>query len=135
MFKCIDCGEEKPILTEVGTGRALTDAGESVCYACCAVRDKAYMVEHGRATLYLSLAVRPRTWGGLTRVGTVSNWPGTLDLGYKLPVTLGRHNIARTRYDVWFNGPDGHIWHGVTYGDNTQICHCRRTKRLVSKVA
>jgi hypothetical protein len=20
-------------------------------------------------------------------------------------------------------------WHGVTYGDNTQICHCKRVKK------
>jgi hypothetical protein len=131
-FKCIDCGEEKPLQTNGGTGRALTDAGESVCYACCAVRDRAYMVEHGRITLYLTLAARPQAWGGLTRAGTVSNWPGTLNLGFDLPVTLGRHNIAGRRYDVWFDGPDGHKWHGVTYGDNTQICHCKRTKRLVA---
>jgi hypothetical protein len=42
--------------------------------------------------------------------------------------TTGRHNIAGVRYDVWFRGPDGHVWWGVQYGDMTQICHCKRTK-------
>ena len=31
-----------------------------------------------------------------------------------------------TTYDVWFIGPDGKEWHGVQYGDLTQVCHCRR---------
>lgn len=33
------------------------------------------------------------------------------------------------RIDVWFNGPDGHLWHGVNYGHNSQLCHCRRTRK------
>ena len=73
------------------------------------------MTEHGRIMLYLSN-------------GEVMNWPGTLR--FPAHVRKGRHNIAGSRYDVWFAGPDGFQWHGVQYGDNTQICHCKRTKQV-----
>lgn len=61
---------------------------------------------------------------------TASNWPHTLV--FRAHGQVGRHNIAGKRYDVWFNGPDGYEWHGVTYGDWTQLCHCKRTKRKAS---
>jgi hypothetical protein len=56
----------------------------------------------------------------------VINWPGTL----RIPVdysSAGRHNIAGTRTDVWFRF-GGAEWHGVTYGEMTQIVHCKRKK-------
>lgn len=117
-FHCIDCDKDKPIQTNGGTGYATTDKG-LVCYECCAKRDRDEMVATGRATLYLTIAKDGKNC-------TVSNWPGSLKFtgGWQ----KGRHNIARVRYDVWFVGPDGANWHGVQYGDNTQICHCRRTK-------
>jgi len=98
------------------TGYGTDDNGNKACFDCCGIVDKMRMVKQGRAVLYLDYAG-----------GTVSNWPGT----YKVNVwssKTGRHNIAGKRYDVWFKGPDGHYWHGVTYGDYTQICHCKRTK-------
>lgn len=55
------------------------------------------------------------------------NWPGSLE--FRCWTRTGNHNIARTRYDVWFYGPDGYIWYGVTYGEDTQLCHCKRTKK------
>lgn len=53
------------------------------------------------------------------------SWPGTLKI--KCHVRTGRHNIAGTRYDVWFTF-NGKNFYGVTYGDKTQICHIRRIK-------
>ena len=56
----------------------------------------------------------------------VTNWPGTL----KLRVTgrkMGSHNIAVWRYDMWFQF-EGFLWHGVRYGNNTQLVHCKRTR-------
>jgi hypothetical protein len=89
-----------------------------VCYECCATRDKETMRSTGKATLYL-------TYNDGARRGYVKNWPGTLCfLGQ---VSKSRHNISRTRYDVWFMF-EGRVWHGVQYGENTQICHCKRTK-------
>ena len=60
----------------------------------------------GRATLYL-----------VKRDGAhfVTDWPSVLS--FKAAVRKGHHNIARYRYDVWFTGPDGAQWHGVTYGE------------------
>ena len=42
-------------------------------------------------------------------------------------------DIAGKRLDVWFYGPDGYIWHGVQYGDNTQIVHCKRSSERVQR--
>ena len=111
----LDCGHpvgKHDILT---TGYGIVH-GKRLCFDCCADHERAEMSKTGRGMLYLS------TSGG---TGTVSNWPGTL----KVPcgVRRGRHNIAGTRYDVWFK-LDGRDWHGVQYGENTQICHCKRLK-------
>ena len=139
-FRCSVCGEIKPVQTEGGTGYGYDANGFVVCYACCGKQDREDMIRTGKATLYLTcepaskmrLNGRPYTPStlsqgtGRNRAGKVSNWPGTLE--FPCTTTVGRHNIARTRYDAWFTGPDGKPWHGVTYGDNTQICHCKRLK-------
>lgn len=57
----------------------------------------------------------------------IGNWSGGLSFPC-ITMHKGSHNIARVRYDVTFRGPDGKQWRGTTYGDNTQICHCRRLK-------
>lgn len=139
-FQCVKCGQEKQVQESGGTGYAEDKDGGKICYACMADIDREAMVKDGKATLYLTceparnmfLHGRPFTIGTLTQghgrktAGTVGNWPGTLT--FPCNTRVGNHNIARWRYDVWFRGPDGYTWHGVTYGDNTQICHCRRTK-------
>ena len=129
-FKCNDCGEFKPVQTEGGTGYARLKDGSNICYECCGIRDRADMVKTGRGVLYLSSVPAPdcmknQPWNTIR--GRLSNWPGTLE--FKVDATKkGRHNMAGSRYDVWFTGPDGKDWHGVQYGENTQICHCRRIK-------
>ena len=113
-FRCSACHTVKPVKHSGGTGYGYDRDDNLVCYACCSERDKRDMRANGRATLYLSQ-------------DKVTNWPGTL----AFPVAerrTGYHNIAGKRYDVWFRGPDRALWHGVQYGDNTQICHCRRIK-------
>jgi hypothetical protein len=72
----------------------------------------------GRATLYLASTKE--------RNPDITNWPGTLRFR-AFAVLKGRHNIAGTRYDVYFR-VNGAEWHGVQYGENTQILHCKRTK-------
>lgn len=124
IFRCVRCKKLKPIQRDGGTGYAVNDAGEKTCYACCGELDAQSMREGNRIVLYLT---HTRDNGTDYPKTEVSNWPGTL----RLPVQrqrIGRHNIAGKRYDVWFNGPDGAVWHGVTYGDNTQICRCRKLK-------
>lgn len=119
-FLCHECKEAKPFPSEGGgTGYGYDSDHNPICYECCGKRDRAHMLKEGRITLYLTT----------DRHGDcrVSNWPNTLSFkgGYK----VGRHNFSGKRYDVWFHGPEGTKWHGVTYGDNTQLCHCKRLKK------
>lgn len=116
---CSVCGETKSH-TGIGTGYGVNQGGAKVCYECCAKSDRADMVKTGRATMYLT------TLSG-DGAAKVTNWPGSLEFHGRYSV--GRHNIARRRYDVSFIGPDGFWWSGTQFGDNTQICHCKRTKR------
>jgi hypothetical protein len=83
----------------------------------CAGQDAALeLIRFGDAALYLDMDRRE-----------VINWSGTVRFPIRR-VRKGRHNVARVRHDVWFNGPDGFVWHGVLYGMNTQVVHCKRTK-------
>lgn len=126
-FKCSKCGEVKPVHKDGGTGYGLFGKSKrKVCYACCAELDKLDMVKTGKALLYLShhCGLQPANALPLPQVWTVSNWPGTLK--FNAHVRVGAHNIAGKRYDAWFKDHTGRNWHGVTIGDNTQICHCRR---------
>lgn len=94
---------------------------QQICYECCAIRDVADMKRFGKATMYLTSSKQR----GFTF--EVTNWPGTLK--FPCPYSRqGKHNIARNRTDVWFKGPDDFIWHGVHYGDWSQIVHVQRTK-------
>ena len=116
METLLDCGHPPSPHLSCTTGYGLNPIdGKRSCYKCCAAIDATYMKEKGRIALYL-------TESGVT------NWPGSLSFPV-LARTKGGHNIAQSRYDVWFRGPDNFIWHGVQYGENTQICHCRRTKK------
>jgi hypothetical protein len=129
---CTRC--KRPIVRpsgSIGTGYGENSEGEIVCYSCCGELDKEEMIKTGRATLYLNCepahyAKHPE---GRKMAGEVTNWPGTLR--FKCHTRYGKHNIAGVRYDCWFVGPDGFEWHGIKYGDNTQLVHCRRTKRKV----
>lgn len=113
----LDCGHMSTP-TQLTVGYGIDADGKRHCYACCAVRDRAQMEEAGKATLYLveERGKRPE----------ITNWPGSLRFPAG-PVRKGRHNIAGTRYDTWFDGPGG-TWHAVQYGENTQIAHCKRVK-------
>ena len=123
-FDCADCGEHKVHVNPTGNGgvgyaRVSEDGIEKkVCYDCCGKRDLVQMEAEGRIALYL-----------VKREGKqiVVNWPGTLSFPVRYSRT-GRHNIAGTREDVWFTGPDGREWWGVSYGQWTQICRCKRLK-------
>lgn len=79
------------------------------------------MIKTGRVTLYLIIVNN-----GSSNYAKVTNWSGTLHFDF-LEYKKGNHNITGKRYDTWFIF-NGYFWHGVTYGDNTQICHCKQTK-------
>ena len=114
-FQCRTCLAMFPMQTEGGTGYGTDKRGHKHCYACCGKRELASMQRTGKATLYLT---------SKANVYTVTDWPGSLR--FECRVRVGRHNIAGKRYDAWFR-VDGQLWHGVQYGDNTQILHCKRT--------
>ncbi len=127
-FRCDCCGETKhPDPDSCGTGYRTNEKGQKICYACCGKEDKEYMIENGRTVLYYTPAVSC-TIRLFHEPAKISNWPGTLTF-HPIYTKQGRHNIARSRVDVWFNGPDGFVWWGVQYGDFTQILHCKRTKK------
>ena len=115
MTETLECGHKESPHSDITRGYGTDADGKRQCYQCCADLDRAYMIEHGRIALYLTDKA-------------ITNWPASLSFPV-LSRTTGRHNIAGVRYDVWFRGPDGATWHGVQYGDNTQICHCKRTKQ------
>ncbi len=112
-FKCSVCGKEKEIKKDGGTGYGVNDKDEKVCYECCGVQDTEYMKNNNRIDLY---------WDGKE----ITNWPGSLRIKPR-STKDGKHNMAGKRYDTWFTFA-GKEWHGVTYGDNTQIHHCKAYK-------
>jgi len=137
---CADCGKTiEPPANSCGTGYGVARDGAKVCYECCGKRDAEDMRQTGKATLYYFAGTRtPTNPDGLRvvcgatdnndkTVSRVGNWPGTLMFRVKT-WTHGKHNIARERLDLWFIGPDGKRWHGVRYGRDTDILHCRRLK-------
>jgi hypothetical protein len=131
-FHCVDCNLDKPIQTDGGTGYATFMDGDKVCYACVAVRDMAAMIEHGRSSALPLYLTRKSIHKPNDGTWAVTNWPNTLSFPVQR-ITQGGHNIAGKRLDVWFYGPDGYIWHGVQYGDNTQIVHCKRSSERVQR--
>lgn len=128
----LDCGHSPSPHDEHTTGYGETPDGRKICWQCCADRDAQQMRDTGKITLYLSLAnekdTAPNGFNGLNGKQVsrwqVSNWPGSLK--FNAYVKKGAHNMAGSRYDAWFTGPDNTQWHGVQYGENTQLCHCRR---------
>jgi len=116
MNNILDCGHPPSKHGSYTTGYGITPDGGKHCWDCCAKYDRQRMIDTGKIILYL------------TRKGNIdiaTNWPGTLSFNVSVP-SVGRHNLAHVRYDVWFRGPDNKQWHGVQYGYNTQILHCKR---------
>lgn len=102
-----------------GSGYGIeSNTGHRYCYLCCGVKDALQMERGEPIVLYLA-----KTDNGYV----VSNWPKTLVFANPY-VRKGSHNIARTRYDAWF-WFRGVQWHGVNYGEHSQILYCKPTKQ------
>lgn len=114
----LDCGHSS-MPTEFTPGYGIDKQGKRICYKCCGEMDKETMIKTGKITLYLCQ-------DGVNG-SKVSNWPDSLSFKVSY-LKKGRHNIARTRYDFWFTGPDGKQWHGVNYGENSMLANCKRIK-------
>jgi len=125
-FTCNQCQREIVHEDSFTTGYALDKDNSKICYDCCAWNDNETMIKEGHSKhLPLYLGKQPVPEDGSYR-WKISNWPGTLAF-YAYCSRNGRHNMAGTRTDVWFHGPDGFVWHGWQVGDSS-IVHCKRTK-------
>jgi hypothetical protein len=113
-FHCSVCHLDKPVTPGPTTGYAINADGSRTCFDCCAVHDRIAMRDGDRITLYYHRE-------------SVINWPGTL-LIVPDRVRHGRHNIGRTRVDVWFTEEEfGSRWYGVNIGSG-EILRCRKLK-------
>lgn len=110
----LDCGHVPSPHDANTTGYGVTPGGLAMCWDCCARLDESTMDTNGRIALYL-------------HEREVTNWPGSLKFRV-VEKRKSRHNIAGVRYDVWFHDRHGKTWHGVQYGNNTQVVRCRRLK-------
>jgi len=129
----LECGHPESPHSSFTRGYGTNDKGERHCYDCCTDQDLSWMKDKGRIALYLvPVTQQERTEGKAPYSASysVTNWLGHI-FAFVRRSTKGRHNIARTRIDVWFPH-DGYMWHGVQYGEMTQIVHCRRTKEKVN---
>jgi hypothetical protein len=122
----LDCGHPISQHSNCSTGYGIEKDGRKICYACCAERDKAQMRENGEIILYLMREQSTPWENDNLYTHYVTNWPNSLRIQCGVP-KISKHNIAGTRYDVWFRF-EGQNWHGVQYGENTQVCHCKRLK-------
>ena len=143
-FHCDMCGRNLPTGGNgCGTGYGKDASGDLICYRCCGILDLDEMAAAKpgeRVMLYLTFdkilpqRERVRSRHHLPRWyvsgGYVSNWPGSLKFK-TLNIKEGYHNIARVRYDTWFQDHTGAWWWGVQYGDQTQIIHCMKLKHAV----
>jgi len=121
-MKCDRCNKEIVKPEGCGTGYATNEHNETICYECCAEEDREWMRTHDKIDLYLTETKVEDRWKW-----SITNWPGTLRFD-NLHVRQGYHNIAGVRRDtwIWF---EGRRWHGVRYGDNTQVVHLKKLKK------
>lgn len=123
----LDCGHAESPHSDHTRGYSTDSNGKRSCYNCSAEIQRQFMRDDGRATLYLTKNLNfdpARLSSPYAPTHYIGDWPG----GIKLPVwhvKKGRHNITRVRYDFRFRF-EGTEWHGVQYGDNTQLAHCKR---------
>jgi hypothetical protein len=135
-FYCSCCKKNVSIEhSECTTGYATKRNNHKVCYNCCAKLDKERMIKDGQITLYLTMLPKGMKKDGtiatigldaISQLAKITNWPGSLIIWGRWK--KGRHNIVNNRYDVWFMFENSQ-WHGVQYGDNTQLLHCKQVKK------
>lgn len=111
-----DCGHMESDHSDITRGYGIDGEGKTHCVACCAEQTRQRMRDTGRITLYLEGEGPDRYW--------LTDWHASLVI-FPYRARTGRHNWAGKRYDVWFSFEECD-WHGVQYGDNTQLCHCKR---------
>lgn len=117
--RVLDCGHTPSEHSHFTTGYGTRGDGSRHCYACCAQRERAEMLETGRAVLYLT-----RDADGYK----VGNWPDSLTFrAHRVKHAPRARGFDADRVDVWFTDVAGAEWHGVNRGGD-QILRCRRLK-------
>ena len=144
-FHCDMCGRNLPTGGNgCGTGYGKDADDNVICYRCCGILDLDEMAAAKpgeRVTFYLTfhragdpphmrLHPYPGRPSWIVGQGYISNWPGSFRFEVK-NIKVSWHNIARVRYDTWFQDHTGAWWWGVQYGDQTQIIHCMKLKHAV----
>jgi hypothetical protein len=115
-FICSQCNEHKKHESEISTGYGKDKNDNKVCFACCGLNDAKSLNEllpKEKICFYYANNL-------------ICNWPNTLSIK-PYHVRYGRHNIARTRQDIYFYF-NGRNFHAVQYGSNSQIAHIKLLK-------
>ena len=126
------CDEEKAWVScamSEGYARKSSNFSHKICYKCCAKLDMAEMDRERKITLYLSYKVEkpPQQRSIFTsdlKDAHVSNWPGTLK--YPCTVSKSRTPKGKSKYEATFKDHRGFLWHGVLYGEDSQLIKCKR---------
>ena len=133
-YTCKTCGKEFPCVDPASPhagNYGVDKENNKHCPACCAEWEKADLLENRKGMLYLTYDNEDRNYqtSGFIypKNGKLTNWHGLLSIPIRA-IKIGKHNIAGRRFDVWFTW-QGKEWHGVQYGDYTQICHIRQVKK------
>lgn len=129
----LECGHVESEHGEFTRGYGTDSEGNRFCFDCCTDQDKKQMMDTGKIALYLVSIPEdelPVIRGGMSYdsrvIAHITNWPGMISIPI-YGISKGRHNWAYVRYDVWFTFA-GEEWHGTQYGNDTQLCHCKRLK-------
>lgn len=129
-YICERCKAENPSQVKPYIANYFTNStGKKWCYECSNAILIEQLLEDGRGVCWLTC---PQTRPGHGLFLSDCKLIHALPLPFRiLSAWTGHHNMAGVRYDVNFTIPgDKYVWHGTTYGNNTEICHLRRTKRL-----
>jgi len=115
-FDCHQCGQHKIHESNISTGYGRNDKDEKICFACCGLNDEKNLIELKKGEKICLF------FNGIE----IINWPSTLKITPTY-IRKGRHNIAGTRQDVYFVFR-GLNFHGIQYGNNSEIIHIRKIK-------
>lgn len=119
-FRCARCAGVFGKPEGVGTGYGYGADEALTCYRCIGEMDARALADAKPGERFTHYLTRDKDGHYI-----IKNWPGTFKVSpYR--VSLGHHNIGRTRTDAWFSYA-GKAFHAVNIGDN-QIARIRALK-------
>lgn len=122
----LECGHPPTAGVGGGVGYGTDKDGNRHCYACCAERDKASMIETGKAMLYLvSPAIGRKPWHSASdEENRVTNWPGSLPdakVRTSMATYLNREHFESTHAGTYYYGGERMGSRMLPYGE---ACTC-----------